>query len=152
MIFFVASAESCFRAILLLENQSNPWVVSSFIYWCKVKLVHGIFTEKKYWDGMSVQHSETTSGEMEEVVNYCVFLGGPTGHCIFVVSDILRDWTKNTPSFSWFLSPLCTTALAFYPNTFSCIVPSFLIGAHFYTPQYSLPARKSAPQSKMNHR
>ena len=32
------------------------------------------------------------------------------------------------------------------------IVPSFLIGEHFYTPQYSLPARKSAPQSKMNHR
>ena len=33
-----------------------------------------------------------------------------------------------------------------------CIVQSFLIDPHFYTPQYSLPARKSAGQSKMNHR
>ena len=34
MIFIVASAESCFdfRIILLLENQSNAWVVSSYYY------------------------------------------------------------------------------------------------------------------------
>ena len=32
------------------------------------------------------------------------------------------------------------------------IVPSFLIRLHFYTPQYSLPARKSAGVLKMNHR
>ena len=35
---------------------------------------------------------------------------------------------------------------------FLCIVPSFLIDPHFYTPKYSQPERKSAGQSKMNHR
>ena len=52
------------------------------------------------------------------------------------------DRSKNTQNIhSWFD----------YATQLS-IVPSFFIGAHFYTPQYSLPARKSAPQSKMIHR
>ena len=51
----------------------------------------------------------------------------------------------NTYNSSWWrLSPECLSVLR--------TDVSFLIGLHFYTPQYSLPARKSAVILKMIHR
>ena len=61
----------------------------------------------------------------------------------------LRSGTVNNRPRLLFLRAVYFPAQAIATNA---IVPSFLIGAHFYTPQNSLPARKSAPQSKMNHR